>query len=536
MRDLGPVFPPDATEGPPGTGGPSQPLGSFGFAGASADLSHVIFFDYSGPQWPGETSGPLEYALGRSGPPLPVALDDAGHLIDGGNCTVDAISAEGSRVLLSCEGQIYARVENGEPGARTVSISEPSHEDCAACDTGSPLPATYRGSSEDGSKVFFTTAQELLPDNPGANLYEYDFGAADPHERLSVLSAGAPGAQAPGFQGVTAVSRDGSHVYFTATAVLTAEPNGLGAQAVAGQENLYAYDTETAQTAFVASLPAGSSIESASATPDGRFLAFQSKADLTPDDTSSQPQVFRYAAATDGLLRVSVGQDGFAEDGNAGAFGATLSGGGRAHGSVAGSYRSFSISADGAAVAFTSPDGLTPAALDDLLIAEETTGGGGGSTTHRAYANNAYLWREGQVSLISDGQDASVVSSGSGAVSAVSGFGLSASGANAFLSTADALAPTDTDTAVDLYNARLEGGFPAPREEICSGEESCRPPPARPSAEPAPHQPSGEGNLVVEPCKKGYLRKGGRCVKHSRHKAHRKRRSQRAGHHRGGSR
>ena len=52
-------------------------------------------------------------------------------------------------------------------------------------------------------------------------------------------------------------------------------------------------------------------------TPDGSFLVFVSSTDhLTPDDTSTAPQVFEYDAQTGALVRVSIGQDGYNDNGN----------------------------------------------------------------------------------------------------------------------------------------------------------------------------------------------------------------------------
>ena len=59
-------------------------------------------------------------------------------------------------------------------------------------------------------------------------------------------------------------------------------------------------------------------------TPDGRFLVFTSFRDLTPDDTSTVQQVFEYDAQTGGLVRVSVGEDGFNHNGNVPANNATI--------------------------------------------------------------------------------------------------------------------------------------------------------------------------------------------------------------------
>src|ERR1700730_12438008 len=130
----------------------------------------------------------------------------------GGGSMYNAISASGSRVFFTavgtnevsgCEGppvaELFAREEMpaGERGTapasmRTVAISEPTPEDCTLCITseGPRATAVLHGASRDGSKLFVTTGQELLPGATGENLYEYNFdGPAG--GRISLASAGA---------------------------------------------------------------------------------------------------------------------------------------------------------------------------------------------------------------------------------------------------------------------------------------------------------------------------------------------------------
>ena len=272
MHDLGPIQPPSATEGPPGTGRPplikeGESVGStlkldgFDYEGASTDLSRVLFSISSAhqgeakdPLWPGDMTATgkeysypslYEYIAGESGPPLLVGVNDAGELI--GQCGVggDGISADGETIFFTptsadetinsekCDGkqppvaELFARIDNGQPGAHTIAISEPEPADCEACNTTVGLEnAVYQGASKEGTKVFFTTKQELLPGHRGTNLYEYDFDGPEashehPDGRITLVSAGAA---EPEFEGVVCVSDDGSHIYFKAGAVLTSTP------------------------------------------------------------------------------------------------------------------------------------------------------------------------------------------------------------------------------------------------------------------------------------------------------------------------
>ena len=90
------------------------------------------------------------------------------------------------------------------------------------------------------------------------------------------------------------------------------------------------------------------------------------------------------------------------------------------------------------------------------------------------------------------------------------------SGDNVFFTTRDRLTEADHDELIDLYDARVGGGFPeSPPARECHGEE-CQaqaqspalPPPASASfhgeGNPAPARPAS--------CKKGKVRRGERCV------------------------
>ena len=192
--------------------------------------------------------------------------------------------------------EVYARVDASE----TVDISEPSvgpGGDCASCDESDPKAAVYQGSSEDGSKVFFTTEQTLLPGAVGDSLYMYDFDAPV-GQRVRLLSREV--------NSVAATGTDGARLYFQSNGELTAKPNGNGESAheVAG-EKLYVCDAATGSIAFVAGEAGG-----VEATPDGQYALFSSGRDLKgTNDSSTVTQLFEYDTETGGVARVSVGKN-----------------------------------------------------------------------------------------------------------------------------------------------------------------------------------------------------------------------------------
>jgi hypothetical protein len=87
------------------------------------------------------------------------------------------------------------------------------------------------------------------------------------------------------------------------------------------------------------------------------------------------------------------------------------------------------------------------------------------------------------------------------------------SGDDAFIVTRQRLVKTDRDSLVDVYDARVGGGFPEPpAPEPGCPEEGCLVPPP-----PTPQTPTttapGSGNLAApKPCPRGKVRRGGRCV------------------------
>jgi hypothetical protein len=523
--EFGPALPPTAPDGLPG-----DVFGS-GFVGAgirpvgvSADGSRAIFYlqgEEAAAFWPfappgGEArsdernSGALlEYVGMGNSEPMLVGVGNDGKFVDecpiqvlGGSrhneptsnvfgpgehgigaWTQNAISVDGETVFFTdgCRYQVFARVANGKPGAHTVAISEPARAECAACAAfaeaeGLIGTASFDGASEDGSKVFFTRTSKT-----GENLYEYDLDAPEGQRMVNATAGdGTVSKPSPELRGVVQVSPDGSHVYFVASGVLTRTPNYAGLSAQTGADNLYLYERDAeypdGRTVFIATLSAedenlkedkglwGTESAGSDVTPDGRYLVFISDALLTPDDSNSQAQVFEYDAQANTMVRVSIGQDGYNDDGNAAEVGPPQIAYPRGYQNDStsefalyspGAYTgNLTVSADGSYVFFESPLGLTPQALNDATLSGES-----------GLARNVYEYHAGDVYLISDGQDTNSASHGS----ALDGTDLS--GRDVFFSTDDRLAAQDTDTNIDVYDARIGGGFPAPpAPEECSGD------------------------------------------------------------------
>ncbi len=513
MTDLGPVSPPEL--------GARGAKGNANFA--TADMSHLVV-QVVGAGWPFEGKGAsvLEYVGGRG--PIPVGVTGgAGSTnlisvcsteVGSGNETAASSSAlsgkeeetglEGRRVFFTAircpeqEGhaevpvnEVYARVDEKE----TVKLSA---SECGggglagevSCRGAELADAEFQGASVDGSKALLTSTQQLTDDatndasqfdksrakcvemvGSGCNLYLYDFGRPV-GARLTAVSAGG-GAGGPRVQGVVAVSNDGSHVYFVARGVLSEEANREGVKARDGGENLYVFEGGVVR--FIATLSELGElqqadfeewfhgVEWANVSSDGRFLVFLSQAPLTGDDLrvdGGGAQVFRYDAVSGVLMRVSVGDGGFSDNGNAGVGNAKIVRSRALSGFVGGSgRRDPSMSDDGGRVFFMSPVGLTRGALNDVPI---------GEAVGREFAENVYEWElggvggcpvgraDGCVFLLSDGRDVSVEQSPTCVLSSsVCLVGSDLSGSNVFFTSASQLVPGDTDTQLDFYDARV---------------------------------------------------------------------------------
>lgn len=409
---------------------------------------------------------------------------------DGSIVAFTALHEEGCAGVQPPVDELYTRVNRSS----TVAISEPSltvpgRECSGACREDEETPAkrmggVFQGASQDGSKIFFLTQQPLVNGDEegtgaGQDLYEADLSGGEHPEvtRLVQISHDPAGGEAAEVQGVARVSQDGSHVYFVARGILSTEADSSlrpGHEvAVAGADNLYVYERDArfpaGHVGFVATLSESDESDwmrqderPVQTTPEGRFVVFSSHARLTADDESSEEasQLFEYDSVTGELVRVSVGQDGYNNNGNIQnpsdkatikSPRYTVSAGP----SVANS--TLSISHDGMQVAFESADSLAPQAVNSQS----------GCTNVYEYRSTETI-RNGRVYLISDGQDlTSIQGERCGANSPFLGSG----GQDLLFSSGDRLVPQAGDTQVDLYDARENGGFAAPvLSAPCAGE------------------------------------------------------------------
>jgi hypothetical protein len=522
VTEIGPQAPEADLTNPPSYVGTSPPTYTE-YLGASEDLSHLLFYMYPlSVPFPGDdTEGRslFEYVGTGNHVPQLVPLTNTGGQLD--LCGIGfrdpgipLMSRDGRTIAFEaaeCEGRsqtVYARVG----GATTIELSgsqctRTSADPGGACNA--PSSAGIEGASANGSVTYFTTSQQLVNSDidQGQDLYACILpagsiapqGSVNPCPALEPVSVTGTSAGA-NVQGVVDISEDGSRVAFVANRVLTGtSTNAAGEQAVEGAENLYMFDRDGSgeRTKFIGDLCSGSGMSgsvvdahcpnapsASDGTPnaqmapaDGRYMIFSTYARLDSGDTDEAQDVYRYDAETGSLARISIGGDGYGDNGNAtdanAAFPLTFAGGFSGEPNYATSYADFhkatAISENGERVFFTTTEALVP---------QDSNG-----------QSDVYEWESGHVSLISDG----VAPAGSELLFATP------SGDDVVLTTADQLTWQDGDTTQDAYDARVDGGFPAPATPASCSGEACQGSPPTEGAPPIPGSviSTGEGNVAT---------------------------------------
>jgi hypothetical protein len=492
--------------------------------GFDKTTGRLSLYEYSGTTQPDEegfeSSGeprrkPVLVAV--SGPKgsrelLAVCGAELGNSVDS---DYNAFSSDGETIFFTLIGcsptpkteEIYARLHGSlisPVAAESVDVSE---RECGGVECEAESGKNFEGASENGEKVFFTSTQKLTSDASdltaggsatngkgcavtasGCNLYEYDFSLGVGH-RLVLVAGGADNVR-----GVPGIAEDGSRVYYVAEGEVPGSgENVFHRSPVGGEPNLYVYDTNTGVTSFIATLSQKYDEEDWTRRfyrpvevtgGSGRFLLFASAASgVTPGESSGGGivQLFEYDAQTDELVRVTQGEEGWNGNGNGVAVGfdtrliQNLISEFYEHRDFSSGTDHLNVSDDGKTVVFATAGELSSFA---------------GPASARGCPSVYEFRSEGPISagavhLLSDGRDATIYKGGEcGAVFV----GMDDSGNNVLFSTTDSLLPNDVDGGqVDIYDARVDGGFPpepfvAPQ---CEGE-GCQGTVSGPSASGAP--------------------------------------------------
>jgi hypothetical protein len=416
--------------------------------------------------------------------------------------------------------QLWVAVEG--PKAKQIEISKPE----AGLPAGSLPPSGYVGAAADGSRAFFLSEAELTHDDEGIHdleLYEWraegvaSAGTVCASEDgcLTRISHGETGKDLGEVFTVPAIADTGAAVYFTSFAKLTSDAPLPGEEFGHREVDVYRYDTTTATVAYVSTVLTSEAPEGSHngdwfkalighnfapeplgnwyTPPSGDYLLFPTTREITsyktagclttvlPDTEAEKDdhceELYRYAYSVGGpgsVLCVSCNPTGapplshvqiesYASHENPGA----------------GPPRA--MSDGGAYVFFDTADALVPADTNGLRDVYEWEADGTGGCA----------LPQGCVSLISSGEDAQP------------SFFLAtnSTGSDVFFGTHAHLVPEDTDTAGDIYDARICAAAnpcatrAAGEVTQCEGDACQTPPPPLVVQTPATLTSTSSGNL-----------------------------------------
>jgi hypothetical protein len=285
------------------------------------------------------------------------------------------------------------------------------------------------------------------------------------------------------------VSADFSTIYISTLAALTSE-----SQTGTGPSALYRYDVSSKTLHY---LPLYFS-DVVNVSANGRYLVFEGTSEGFPGipgglgQSEVGKQIYRYDSSENVIECISCAspfdpQPRFASTALYAIYG------------FDGTPSQVFASEDGDFVFFETPDALVPQDSDGE-IGPSSGPEAEPSEFFRSRSSDVYEWRregvdgcaavEGCLALISGGR-------GGGYLSEL--VGASSSGLDVFFATHESLVPQDKDTAGDVYDARIDGGFPPPPPPAveCEGD-SCAAPFAAPSdLTPSSASFQGAGDVVA---------------------------------------
>jgi hypothetical protein len=471
------------------------------------------------------SSGPLPFEKGQeiTGPGIPPETTITGT--SSGSLTLS------NSATASAAGMPLSVATGCTEAAKACTIAV-SKEAEALSKTGR---SQFWAASEDGSKAIFTTTNNNVSES---DLYEFDAGTQASH-RLAGKVAGVAG-----------VSEDASRVYFASSEVIAgAGQNSAGDEAVAGQPNLYLYEAgagggyvfiatlagvDISDPAYLGVVDSGPTEHASRISGDGLQLAFMSNAAPTHYDNvdakngETDAEIYLYDATSGRLACASCNPSGARPAGEQrGGVNGQLQGiAAWIPGFTNNSFASRILSEGGGRLFFNAVDSLATVDTNGVGDVYEWEAAETGDCTTESPSYSPV--NEGCVSLISSGRSSL----------AAEFLDASPSGRDVFFSTPESLVGSDPGQA-DIYDARVGGGFPAPKAPTaqCEGEACQGTPEAPNDPTPASESFEGAGNAheppaakKPAPCSKGKVRRQGKCVAKHAKKAHKRaKRKRRAG-------
>jgi hypothetical protein len=410
-----------------------------------------------------------------------------------------SVSKDGSHVLMSTQASgglshLYMAVNVGGGQYDHFEVSEGDDE--------TNHGVTFAGMTSDGSKVYFTSNEQLTPDDTdsttdlfmwsengntvsrisgeGAGGNATSCGAASCDVRLVTVG---PPTSATKNMDTTYASESGDFYFYSAEQL-------DGALGQRGKKNLYVYRNGAVQ--FVTTFEDSTVPTRMNVSPDGQHMALLSKARLTSFENAGFPQMYVYDATSREIICASCPSDG-----------------NRPIARVEASQNGLFMTADGR-VFFVTKEALVPRDANGI--------------------KDVYEFVAGRPQLISPG-------TGDNEGGGEFGIGLasvSLDGTDVYFTTTSTLVPEDENgDFIKFYDARTNGGFVYQKPALpCAAADECHGAESGASAESVIGSAAplgGSGN--VKPAKHRIRRK--HCRKQSKKKCHGKHRGTKQGSHRG---
>ncbi len=505
---------------------------------ASSDLSHFVFASEWNVFAPGgQLSSPgsvydndtkqnsvVVASKTPGGADIPSEPGDA----SGDPLEIPAVSSDGSHILMAAGGTGPCGLANCSqpPCASGVALRcpmQPSRlymrvDDAVSYDVSEGHDVHYVGMTSDGSKVYFTTPEQLTSEDTDSSTDLYMW--SEKTNALTLISKGINGSgngdscnasftvacgvvtySNLGYcqleSGIGGNCRSDSFIASNNGDIYFFSPELLdGSRGIPNQENLYVY--RDGQVQYVTTLTTGPYCTNSETyggacsdgpavrmqvTPSDSFAAFITASQVTQYENAGHLEMYRYNPATRDLVCVSCIPSGESPTSN-----------------VEGSQDGLFLTEDGRAFFST----------EDALVH--------GDTNH---ALDVYEYTEGHAQLITPGTGQTEQSSGIYEFNVPGLVGVSADGTDVYFSTYDTLLSQDHNGLfLKFYDARSGGGFsnPAPPPP-CDAADECH---GAGSTPPALPQITGNG----KPSSSGNVRKSA----HRRHTAHKRHRRRRARH------
>jgi hypothetical protein len=396
------------------------------------------------------------------------------------------VSTNGSHILMSTAETPYSRFSNPRPLKRLYMRVD----DAVTYEVSQGHSVSFLGMTVDGSKVFFTSNEQLTSDDHDTSADVYMWSEAT--DSLTRLSAGNNGAGnsdacstswvercdavpvAGGAETDNSFATAGGDVYFYSPEQLD------GPKGVFGERNLYVY--RGGEVAFVTTLAPDRPVTRVQVSPDGGHAAFVTASRLSSYDNAGFQEMYSYTPSSGALTCVSCDPRGNPPGGN-----------------VQASVHGIFMSNDGRTF-FYSPDALVP---------QDTNG-----------LRDVYEFVEGRPQLIGSGLGSADTQKTPNQVRTAGLSGVSGDGINVYFSTYDNLVPQDHNGQfLKFYDARSNGGFAVtPRPAPCAAADECH---AAGIPSPAAPMITSEADLGAGGNASSDRGRGKKHHKHRRRRGHR---------------